>query len=58
MAEEPRFIQKRMVPGRIDVHPREQAIIVHYQTDAVMVGERNRELATGRNADNKRTCVQ
>lgn len=39
MNDEARYLQKLIKSSRVDVHPREQAIVVHYDMRATVLAE-------------------
>jgi hypothetical protein len=39
MQDEPRFLKRRVIPGSIDVHPTERALVVNYQVEATLLGD-------------------
>lgn len=43
-SEEARFIKKRVKSGTIDVHPTEKALIVHYELEAIIIGENGKPM--------------
>ncbi|KAK4475956.1 hypothetical protein MN116_001194 [Schistosoma mekongi] len=39
MVEDPKFLKRKIRGGSIDVHPIEKALVVHYETEATILGE-------------------
>ncbi|CAH8511286.1 unnamed protein product [Dicrocoelium dendriticum] len=39
MTEDARFLKRKIRGGSVDVHPTEKALIVHYETEATIIGE-------------------
>eukprot|EP00118_Oscarella_pearsei_P007156 m.33925 g.33925 ORF g.33925 m.33925 type:complete len:801 (+) comp31926_c0_seq8:57-2459(+) len=39
MDDEPRYLKRKVIPGTIDVHPTESAIVVHYEIEATLLGD-------------------
>ncbi|KAF7235162.1 hypothetical protein EG68_10710 [Paragonimus skrjabini miyazakii] len=39
MNEDAKFLKRKIRGGSIDVHPTEKALVVHYETEATILGE-------------------
>lgn len=39
-ADEAQYLKRKVKPGNIDVHPTEKAIVVHYEVEAAILGEK------------------
>jgi len=57
-SEEAHFLQRKVNPGSIDVHPTEKAIVVNYEVEAVILGEDGQAMLGDRKESQKIVRVE